>query len=256
MNKKITLTLLILLLIPFAGCSKSDNSELPLKEKISKKYEYYNTIKCSDIDNVIDLDFSGFVTKDRAYELNMEQLYSNDENCKEIPINNLNDVIIAGGGKFAYTKNNKYGIGKGIIKEVYVNEAYRLFDTLGENVIFHDSRVKVGYYTVSVDNKIKMIKTDNIEEGISISKTIDIEDKFESDEQVISISEYFIKTNKAYYKVQKYKENKEECEKYADVSCKYSFKIIKDDILTDNYDDILFAGFYIIDKDHNVYKYK
>ena len=49
---------------------------------------------------------------------------------------------------------------------------------------------------------------------------------------------------------------KKECEKYADISCKYGFKIGKDKVLTNNYDDILFAGYYIIDKDHNVYYYK
>ena len=60
----------------------------------------------------------------------------------------------------------------------------------------------------------------------------------------------------AYYKIKKYVENKKECEKYADISCKYGFKIGKDKVLTNNYDDILFAGYYIIDKDHNVYYYK
>lgn len=101
-----------------------------------------------------------------------------------------------------------------------------------------------------------MIKTTGNGEKISIKNIIDVDTNFSSDEQVISISEYFIRTNKAFYKIKKYKENKEECEKYVDISCEYGFKINKDKTLTNNYNNILFAGFYIIDKDNNVYKYK
>lgn len=256
-NKKITIFGLLFICIILTGCRNDKEKELSTKEQINKTYEYYSNIKCSDIDNVIDLDFGGFVTKNKAYELNIEQVYSNEQNCKEVPIDNLDDDIIMGSGQsIAYTRKNSYGIGKGMRKITNNNKEYALFSTLGNNVLYHDSNATNGYYIASVDNNIKMIKTTGNEEKISIKNIIDVYTNFSSDEQVISISEYFIKTNKAFYKIKKYKENKEECEKYADISCKYGFKINKDKTLTNNYDNILFAGFYIIDKDHNVYKYK
>lgn len=247
----------ILLLIVLTGCSRTESNKLTLKEKISKSYEYYSNIKCSNIDNVIDLNFGGFVTKNKAYELDVEQLYSNGENCKEVSINNLDDEIIMGSGQsIAYTKKFAYGIGKNYQKVIYSNKEYPLFSTLGNMILYHSSNYTNGYYIVSIDNKIKMIKTIGNEEEITIKNIIDVDTDFSSDEQVLSISEYFIKTNKAYYKIIKYKENKEECEKYADIRCKYNYKISKDKVLTSNYNDILFAGFYIVDKDHNIYKYK
>lgn len=105
--------------------------ELSTKEQISKTYEYYSNIKCSDIDNVIDLNFGGFVTKNKAYELNIEQVYSNEQNCKEVPIENLDDDIIIGSGQsIAYTRKNSYGIGKGMQKITNNNKEYTLFSTL------------------------------------------------------------------------------------------------------------------------------
>lgn len=257
MKRFVSMLFVIIGCIALTGCSFNKEEKLSLKEKIGKSYEYYDNIKCNDIDNIIDLDFAGFVTKNRAYELNIDKVYSNEENCKEVPIENLDDEIILGSGwNIVYTKKYAYSIGKNMRKGVYKNNEYTLFSQLGTNVIYHNSKVKSGYYIVSVDNKIKMIKTISREEENNISKTIDINYNFDDDEQVLSISEYFIKTNKAFYKVKNYKENKEECEKYADVNCKYGFKITKDKTLTNNYNDILFAGYYIIDKDHNVYYYK
>ena len=257
MKRYVSLLFIVMGFIILTGCNSDKEKELLLKEKISKSYEYYDTIKCSDIDNVVDLNFGGFVTKDNAYELNVEQVYSNEENCKEVPINNLDDDIIMGSGQsFAYTKKYIYGIGKSMQKVTNDNREYALFSTLGDNIIYHSSNATNGYYIVSVDNNIKMIKINGGEGELSIKKTIDVNTDFSPDEQVIFISEYFIKTNKAYYKIKKYVENKKECEKYADISCKYGFKIGKDKVLTNNYDDILFAGYYIIDKDHNVYYYK
>ena len=257
MKNRILIVFGLFICIILTGCETINKKELSTKERISKSYEYYSNIKCNEIDNVIDLDFGGFVTKNKAYELNIEQVYSNEENCKEIPINNLDGEIIMGSGQsMVHTKKSIYGIGKNFRKVTYDNREYALFSTLGNNVLYHSSNFTNGYYIVSVDNKVKMIKTSVTEEKINIYKTIDINDEFESDEKIQSISEYFIKTNKAYYKVKKYKENKKECEKYADVSCKYNFKIVKDEVLTENYNDILFAGIYIVDKDHNIYKYK
>lgn len=257
MKKYVNLLFIIVSCIILTGCGSTKEKVLSTKEQISKSYKYYDTIKCSDIDNIIDLNFGGFVTKNKAYELNVEQVYSNEENCKEVPINNLDDYIIMGSGQsFAYTKKYIYGIGKNMQKVTNDNREYALFSTLGNNIIYHSSNATNGYYIVSVDNNIKMIKISGGEGELSINKIIDVDTNFSSDEQVLFISEYFIKTNKSYYKIKKYKENKEECEKYADISCKYGFKIVKDKVLTDNYNDVLFAGYYIIDKDHNVYYYK
>ena len=251
-NKQLLSLLLLIGILIITGCK---TKEIPTKDRISKTYQYYNNIKCQDINNIIDLDFGGFVTKNKAFELNIEKLYSNDTNCKEVTIDNLDSELIRGSGRsIVYTKGKQYGIGKNFQKNVSENNEYKLFSTLGNQIIYNYSTSLKGYYTVSVDNKIKMIKPSGGDGPQSIKNQIDLKDSFASDEEVLTISDNFIKTNKGYYKVKAYKENKKECEKYIDIKCKYGFKIEKEKTLTDNYKDILFAGYYIIDKDYNVYK--
>ena len=76
----------------------------------------------------------------------------------------------------------------------------------------------------------------------------------------------YIKTNKAYYILSKYKTNKEECEKYEDIKCEYSYKLNKDETLTKYYNDIKYLANYIdketmesnvavIFKDNKLYSY-
>lgn len=259
MKKKVFLGLFVsLALVTIVGCESINKKSLTIKERIGKSYEYYATIKCAYLDDgIVDLSYDGFVTKNKAYELSVDKIYSNETNCKEVPINDLDgDIINGSGGAYVYTKKYQYGVGKRVQKEIYDNRNYALLSTLGNDIIYGTCGINGGYEIASIDNEIKMIKIASTEENSRIKRIIDVDDNFSLDEEVLTISGPFIKTNKAYYKVKRYIENKDECKKYADVSCKYGYKINKDKELTDNYNDILFAGIYIIDKDYNVYKVK
>ncbi len=70
------------------------------------------------------------------------------------------------------------------------------------------------------------------------------ESEISEDETVIALysgrKKQYIKTDKAYYYVDKYKTNKEECEKYVDVKCIYDNRIKKDNTLTEYYNNILY----------------
>ena len=249
--------LMLLVLFMTLGCNNRNNKELTLKEKISMKYDYYKRISCTTItDDIMDMQSDLIVTKHNAFEINFDRIFSNNENCKEIEIPNLDSEIILAGGWGVITKNYKYGIGKHNYK--LDNYDYKYFSELGNNIIYHDSSWTKGYTFVSIDNEFKLIKLTYGEDGNMFvnprEKKIEYDFK---DEIIINISDRFIKTDKAFYVIKKYITNKNDCEKYADIECKYDYKIEKDDVLTENYNDILYAGNeYIIDKNYDVYYYK
>ncbi len=87
----------------------------------------------------------------------------------------------------------------------------------------------------------------NIENGtIYLSENSKINTNFEMDEQIKTI--YFkgdyIKTNKHIYKLIKSKLNKEECEKYTDVACKYSYSYEIDEKFDEYYDRIAYISIF------------
>ncbi len=261
MKRILNLLTIMAMAIILTGCNK-DNKELSLKEALSKKYDFYKQIKCSAMkDEIVDLNWGIFATKDKVYELSFDKIYSNEENCKEIPIENLDGEIIGSNGAISVlTKTTEYVFSRNMGKGAYPHKYYSFFSALGNEVLFHETSFKKNPYLLSVDNKIKLVRVNTAEDiggvNLEIVKTIDLNYTFDDNEKVEKLSNRFIKTNKAYYMVKQVKSNKKECEKYADVPCKYAYTITKADVLTTNYNKILYAGDYIIDKDYNVYFYK
>ena len=80
----------------------------------------------------------------------------------------------------------------------------------------------------------------------------EIELNLDKDEKIVQLTKY-IRTNKAYYNVEKYKINKEACEKYVDVKCQYKRKLVKDKILSLKYNDIYYVNEYLVMKDGTIY---
>ena len=263
------------------GCSKKEKT---LKEIISKKHNFVNQIKCDVKEDIIYLGYESMITKNNYYEFNTKKIFSNEQNCKvktdifsnidsydgygyaiDEKLKSIKDMESFGEIVSGYSRNicskeyclsmwgrDNYGIS--------YNKTSELLAVLGDDVIYSEPPT-TSYTFVSVDNKIKRIKlkeerefTDySVNYKYAIDKIKDVETNFENDEKVISINQYYVKTDRAYYRIKKYTSNKEECEKYADVKCKKDYKIVKDEALSDNYEDIIFAGELILDKDNNLY---
>ena len=111
-----------------------------------------------------------------------------------------------------------------------------------------------GYTILSVDNKIRLYKENyDIDSGTRKEEYKNVDYDFK-DETIKSIINNYIKTDKAFYKIKRYKTNKEECDKYVDIKCKYDYKVNKEKLLSENYNEIkAINNIYIIDKNGNVY---
>lgn len=280
MKRKIIIFILCgIMLLGICGCNNKLNEQNTNKSKdikyvLSQKYRYLNTIKCEALNEVVvAIDGNHIVTKNKIYELNMNKLFSNEKNCKEIKILDLDSEIITFNINKIETKNKIYKYDEN--KKAYTScdslsngytycygeSKYKaFFSFLGKDIMYSDEEalLSTGMKMVSIDNKIKLYKlySVNNDDGSNTEKIkyIEIENQLPNDEMVKKIDGNIIKTNKAYYQLKKYKTNKEQCEKYADIKCQYSYKLEKNKILTENYNNIKYVNtYYIIDKNNNVY---
>lgn len=270
MKKRLSLVLLCgIVLLGLCGCGNNKNSSNENKNnsKITK-YNYIGSfndnILCSglDLNDIIHINEKYVITSNKKYEINDEKLYSTtNENCKVIKTFNGKAIDYkwwghSEGYELLQTDNGyKY---QNWSNEV-LNKNIEHYKSLGENVLFgldlaiYDERAAGGGYgkdLISVDNDLKYIPY----KDMKISNTIDIIESFDKNERVIFINNQIVKTNKAYYTISKYKTNKEDCEKYADIKCEYGYRLKKDKALTDNYDNIIVVSEYIVDKHGNIYK--
>lgn len=254
-----------------SGCSiqrQHESSKKNIKKTISEHYPNSNSkLICNELDNALYFtsDFSYFATKNQVYQLNKKQLYSNNQNCSEVEIENLDSEIVefttanqieTKEQVYTYTSTAKLfshytydGDGvKSIFGLHYGESIYkRLSNELSTNISFYSlyTRLK-GYDGIIYSNdqlKLFSIKYNNSVDG-EIEKIIftDIASNLVQDETIIAIQDNIIKTNKAFYEVKAYKTNKEKCEKYADIECEYVYKLTKDEFLTKNYNYIKYAG--------------
>lgn len=182
------------------------------------------------------------------YDISLSQKYSNNENCKKantsIKVAALMDNNIARGtdGNFYYMTNesNSTPYSKvGVNDDSY--EIYKLLLSSDDvkRVITVNSSDGVYYALFNDGNVYKyVINRANYDNPYSIqSKTI----KYSSENYGGKIIDFnydnsvkekiYVKTENAIYRMKAI--NKEKCEKYADVSCKY--KIMKDEVLTKYY---------------------
>lgn len=239
--------------------NKSQNTnENKISNDFKQKHEYVATIDCPALkEDIIGFDYDYIVTKNKVYQYNIEKLFSNDKNCKEIPIENLNSEIVYYKASAFETKDSEYiydDKSKKFYKSTNGQLIHTKFNNLGDNVIVSIMSDIRGYTILSVDNKIRLYKENyDIDSGTSTDEYKNIDYNFK-DETVKSIINDYIKTDKAFYKVKRYKTNKEECDKYVDIKCKYNYTISKEKILSENYNGIKAINHaYIIDKDGNVY---
>ncbi len=264
MKKTINIGILILALITLiTGCKKNENNNNMKDEKLingsyeEKKnlsdYVEGRTIKCSLLnENVISYldNFVDFNSKD-IYHINFNQLYSNNENC--IKVFTANNNIVG-------TIN--YGYNSGMVDKnghVYVIMDGKIYKDIGKYSAYLPkddelmSSLSFGLFIHSVYNKTNksLIIYENYKEDIEKKYIVDT--SVLKDEDVKINYGDVIKTEKKYYQVVKTITNKEDCDKYADIECKYKYEIKNNEIMSDSYNEILrYINGKIIMKDLNV----
>lgn len=190
-----------IVLLGVCGCGNNEGINNDNKS-INSKFTYLKTIIGSlDSNVIVSTDSYLMLDNDTILKYEFDQLFSNDTNYKVL---DASEFEIA----------NIY-LGK--------NDNYDLY--IGNGVSLKDNKLYLN------DKLIKESEINEDETVIALYKG--------KAKKKISTT-YYIKTDKAYYYVDKYKTNKEECEKYVDVKCVYDNRIKKDNTLTEYYNNILY----------------
>ncbi|MBQ2639526.1 MAG: hypothetical protein IJF92_02055 [Bacilli bacterium] len=262
MRKNILLVLIFTCVLFLTGCNGTVTRELresgfnlgtdnlvctdliPKKEGevVSEKIRYIN-------DNLAITD-SG-----KIYELSYDQKFSNNENCRKVNTSFkvsaiMNDDVVRGeDNKFYYLSSDS---GTNAYSEITVNDdSYEIY-----NLVLSSSEVKKVstvdeskgiYYVLLTDGNVYKYVVDrsNYDSPYTIvSKTIAYNE--DSYGKIIDFNydssnkdKTYVKTDDVIYRMQV--TNKDKCDKYADVECKYKF--MKDEVLTKYYKTkILYYG--------------
>ena len=202
------------------------------------------------------MDTVAIAENGEVYEMSLGQKYSNNEHCKKIDVpfkvSALMDYSIAKGTdkKYYYLANQA---GVKAYSEITVNDdSYRIYDLLlsGDDVLKVSTVDQSNgiYYVLLNDGNIYkyIVARDNYDSPYTIkSKTIIYNSEnyggkiIDFNYDVSNKGNIFVKTADAIYRMQV--ANKKQCDKYADVECKYKF--MKDEILTKYYKTkILYYG--------------
>ena len=112
MKKKILYLFIFILVLGLVGCGKKEKT---LKEKINEKHTFIKQVKCELDEDIVDLSKGGsiernkIITKNKVYTLNLKRIFSNEQNCKEVKIDELDDELIRfNGPRIISTKKYDY----------------------------------------------------------------------------------------------------------------------------------------------------
>lgn len=228
----------------------NNHIEESMKDMLSEELTYINTLTCSALNNITGINAEYIFADNEIYEYNQTKLYSNNENCKFYQSLDSTIITYELSGNGVQTLESSYRQFEDGYTKAFSSYYKQYFEPLGNNILYSLGISALAEPIVSIDNKLKLYDIDN--DTISYQ---DIEHNFDEDEYVIYVTDV-IKTNKAFYKVERYKTNKEECDKYVDVACVYGYKLEKVEDLTKYYDDIKIAMYgYAVDKENNLYRY-
>lgn len=250
--KKIFLIILIMLI---TGCENNDTTEENLLNdliKINKKFNLKEeSFICNELNENSIIDGNIFVTGTKIYELNLQKIYSNETNCIEVgelqpgryaKYINRGTIIDNKGEGYRLQdpmRNDDYNYEKKEYK-YDSNIKSNIVDLYGSDSIYSDNGYANKYYTADnvIYDGMKLIgyhsKLENTKSYDEIINTDAI-----SNEKIINIYGYIIKTNKNFYIINSRKTNAEECNKYADIKCKYEYYLKRSEILSKYYDLIL-----------------
>ncbi|MFR5857580.1 MAG: hypothetical protein ACLUFU_07230 [Bacilli bacterium] len=255
--KKISLLLLCgVILLGVCGCnSYLNDSSLSQYAKQQVLYNGSYKINCPELtENSIISNFNGefFITNNNVYQLNYEQVYSNEKNCKLIGnIKEGTKPIIFDNHTIVDNKKNEYYI------SWEKNEKGDYYIEAKTNIYQHFERFDINLELVSAQKYSNgnfgetydiITYTQNGLFAYYIDRTYNEEEKYYSykinvdninNERIIKLYGSTIKTDKAFYEINKRKTNKEQCEKYADVKCEYEYYLKQNKILTKYYNEIM-----------------
>lgn len=212
---------------------------------------YYRKIKYMTTNNIID-------DRGHIYEVSLEQVYSNKQNCKKADTDIVvkaiydNKIIKATDNKYYYLEGANGVSNYSLIPET--DNSYELY-----NILLKDNDIVKGitadsskgvYYLLKSDGSVYSYTINRVDYNSPlriVSRTIKY-DETDYDSKIIDFNyegdstSTYIKTENSVYRM---KITNEECKKYADVSCVYS---MEKDELFDKYKDriIVFNGKILI----------
>lgn len=256
--KKISLVLLCgIILLGVCGCnSYLNDSSLSQYAKQQVLYHDSYKINCPELtENSIISNFNGefFITNNNVYQLNYEQVYSNEKNCKLIGnIKEETKPIIFDNHTIVDNKKNEYNISweKNEKGDYYIEAKTNIYQQYFERFDINLELVSAQKYSNGNFGETYDIitYTQNGLFAYYIDRTYNEEKKYYSykinvdninNERIIKLYGSTIKTDKAFYEINKRKTNKEQCEKYADVKCEYEYYLKQNKILTKYYNEIM-----------------
>lgn len=266
-------TFIICILLTGCGTTKEENilnnNITSFKDlgDLGVTIQKYSNLKCDVLQDIVDYELyhNFFITNDgKLYQLSFNKLYSNDSNCKQIESDKIFKRFIKSGiidnenNIYEFNNINKtleeFNFEPGHTSMPYIQNISK---SDYDNIILAELSNEELYYFKVVDNKIyKYNESFTLENEPSLV--------LENNEEIISILDGGIRTNKNYYNYSKRATNKEECEKYADIKCNYetSFDILDNKKITSQLNNIKFIktrtyfgqfGCLIIDSNNNVY---
>ena len=266
MKKKIILLMCIAMIFSLTACTNDESKENIKKEtKSIGQYKYKKTIKC-DVLNDIKNIYTNFLTyyivtnDNQVYLLSLDKPYSNNTNCKKVENLNfqahLRNYIIDNQGNY-YRGNYEektivktddlprtdieYIKNKGVIKtEISDVKEYVL---LSDGIIYK-GQIDMTANHMNVSNEI-ITKIDN-------EKIIDfyLGNSINEFEREIK----YLITDKAFYTNKEIITNKEECNKYADIKCEKTYKLVKNEQISNKRDELVgILPWVLINKKGEVY---
>lgn len=226
------------------GCSRDNNEMINNSFKDDGNFKFFTTIKGNIENDIVVANRNILIDSNQnLYNYNIRKIFSNDTNYKLI------DNGYIGNLSYFLYKNNCEIVNSSLETPNLINQ-----DLIIDNCIY---KIINGNILITQENKIYY----RINGDFSIFNDSEISD----DEKIVAVYEtyvsHLIRTDKAFYRITRYKKNKTECEKYADIKCVFEYKIVKDNIFSKYINDIKFIGndgdYYVaVLKNNDVYRIK
>lgn len=211
----------------------------------------YKKIKYITANNIVDMDGS-------IYELSLDQVYSNKMNCKKADTSIIvkaifDDKIVKGkDNKYYYLTSSNNVSSYSLVPAT--DNSYELYNLLLKDedvvkVVTADNSKGI-YYVLKTDGNVYSytINRANYNSPLQIVNKVIVYDRYDYKSRIIDFnyvgesSSTYVKTETDVYRM---KITNEECNKYADVICKY--KMTKDQLFEKYYDKIIaFNGSILI----------
>lgn len=226
--------LYLIILFTICGCQeKKKNYSNPNnngKNNLTNELKIVKTSKiiCDELkesDNINYISYNFFTTKQgELYSLNIDKLFSNEQNCKKIE-SDVN-IVRPFGANLSFSTGVPVMLGAD--NNLYeVHNDYKLYSYSADDVSFPQKTDRSDLFFTSygyfhyLDNKIINFKCNcnpfNIFDNVSKIENL----KLEEEEKIINFSGNSVITSNSIYYLDKINTNQDRCNKYADIECEY-----------------------------------